>query len=47
MNEEQYKDQINKFLIYLEFQTACSMEMQNLNFKAQDDLTYKNPIYLN
>lgn len=44
---DEYKNQINKFLIYLEFQTAFSMEMQNLNFKAQEELTYKKPIILN
>lgn len=38
---------LNEFLDFLEFQTACSMEMHNLNFKAEEELIYKEPINLN
>lgn len=40
-------DGINEFLIYLEFQTACSMEMNNIDYRAMDELRYKKPILLN
>lgn len=38
---------IMEFLIYLEFQTACSMEINNQVFGAKDELIYKKTIHLN
>ena len=40
-------DGIQEFLIFLEFQTACSMEMHNINYSAMDELVYKTDIHLN
>ncbi len=38
---------INNFLNFLSFQVACEIEVNNLNFHAQDDITYHYPIQLN
>lgn len=38
---------LNEFLNNLEFEVACQMELENINFNAIKDLTYKNPIILN
>ena len=38
---------LNEFLNNLEFEVACQMELENINFRAMQDLTYKNPINLN
>lgn len=43
----EYGENLMEFLIFLEFQTACSIEINNLDFRAEKELTYKKPINLN
>lgn len=38
---------IMEFLSYLEFQTACSIEVKNPDFGAKEELIYKKTIHLN
>ena len=44
---EKYNEFINQFLSDLETNVSCQMEINNLDFRAKEELTYKNPINLN
>jgi hypothetical protein len=46
MNEKS-KNAITKLLDSLEFEYACELEINNLNYQAENKLIYKNPINLN
>jgi len=41
------KKALNQFLNDLETNLACEIEINNLNFKAHDELIYRKPIILN
>ena len=42
-----YKKFINNWLNDLETKVACEIEVNNINFKASEELIYKKPINLN
>ena len=44
---ENPEEMLNNFIRDLEINLACEMEVNNMNFEAEDNLLYKEPIQLN